>query len=98
MKYSKLIFSALFIVSLLIVFAQMMIFNWGRNPNYSVPATYTFERNTTTVDFSGQSSRLLMLEEMGNIIKTAATDGTQASQSVLTNMYSNTNNAFQVRT
>jgi hypothetical protein len=37
-----------------------------------------------------------MLEEMGNIIKTAATDGTQASQSVLTNMYSNTNNAFQV--
>jgi hypothetical protein len=29
-------------------------------------------------DFSGQSSRLLMLEEMGNIIKTAATDGTQS--------------------
>ncbi len=63
--------------------------------NYTVPATYTFERNsTTTVDFSGQSARLLMLEEMGNIIKTAATDGTQASISVLTNMYSNTNNAF----
>lgn len=63
--------------------------------NYTVPATYTFERNsTTTVDFSGQSARLLMLEEMGNIIKTAATSGTQASQSVLTNMYSNTNNAF----
>jgi hypothetical protein len=33
--------------------------------------------STTTVDFSGQSSRLLMLEEMGNIIKTAATDGTK---------------------
>jgi hypothetical protein len=63
--------------------------------NYTVPATYTFERNsTTTVDFSGQSARLLMLEEMGNIIKTAATNGTQASQSVLTNMYSNTSNAF----
>jgi hypothetical protein len=36
-----------------------------------------------------------MLEEMGNNIKTAATNGTVASQSVLTNMYSNTNNAFE---
>jgi hypothetical protein len=36
-----------------------------------------------------------MLEEMGNIIKTAATDGTQASQSRL--HVFNTNNAFQVR-
>ena len=63
--------------------------------NYTVPSTYTFERSSnTTVDFSGQSSRLLMLEEIGTIIKTAATNGTQASQSVLTNMYSNTNNAF----
>jgi hypothetical protein len=34
--------------------------------NYTVPSTYTFERSSnTTVDFSGQSSRLLMLEEMG---------------------------------
>jgi hypothetical protein len=71
----------------------MMIINWGRNSNYSVPATYTFERNnTTTVDFSGQSSRLLMLEEMGNIIKLLLT---QASQSVLTNMYSNTKTLFK---
>lgn len=62
---------------------------------YTVPATYTFERNsTTTIDFSGQSSRLLMLEEMGNYIKTAATNGTAVNLSVLTNMYSNTNNAF----
>jgi hypothetical protein len=35
-----------------------------------------------------------MLEEMGNNIKTAATNGTVANQSVLTNMYSN-NNAFE---
>jgi hypothetical protein len=36
-----------------------------------------FERtSTTTVDFSGQNSRLLMLDEMGNGIKTAATNGT----------------------
>lgn len=96
MKYSKLIFSALSIVSLSIVSCSSDDSPTGEEtPNYSVPATYTFERNsTTTVDFSGQSSRLLMLEEMGNVIKTAATDGTQASSSVLTNMYSNTNNAF----
>lgn len=96
MKYSKLIFSALSIVSLSIISCSNDDSPAGEEtPNYSVPATYTFERNsTTTVDFSGQSSRLLMLEEMGNIIKTAATDGTQASSSVLTNMYSNTNNAF----
>jgi hypothetical protein len=62
--------------------------------NYTVPSTYTFERSNTTVDFSGQSSRLLMLEEMGNTIKTAATNGTEVNQSVLTQMYSNSNNAF----
>jgi hypothetical protein len=63
--------------------------------NYTIPSTYTFERSSnTTVDFSGQSSRLLMLEEMGNTIKTAATNGTEVNQSVLTQMYSNSNNAF----
>lgn len=96
MKYSKLIFSALSIVALSISSCSNDDSPTGEETtNYSVPATYTFERNgTTTVDFSGQSSRLLMLEEMGNVIKTAATNGTQASKSVLTNMYSNTNNAF----
>jgi hypothetical protein len=65
--------------------------------NYTIPSTYTFERSSnTTVDFSGQSSRLLMLEEMGNTIKTAATNGTEVNQSVLTQMYSNSNNAFRI--
>lgn len=96
MKHSKLIFTALFIATLSISSCSS-----DDSPteepiaNYTVPATYTFERSsTTTVDFSGQSSRLLMLEEMGNIIKTAATNGTLANKTVLTNMYSNTNNAF----
>jgi hypothetical protein len=31
---------------------------------------------------------------MGNTIKTAATNGTEVNQSVLTQMYSNSNNAF----
>jgi hypothetical protein len=68
-----------------------------QNPSFTIPENYTFERNsTTTVDFSGQSSRLLMLEEMGNYIKTAATNGTAASETILSNMYSNTNNAFSI--
>jgi hypothetical protein len=56
--------------------------------NYTVPLLYFERSSNTTVDFSGQSSRLLMLEEMGNTIKTAATNGTEVNQSVLTQMYS----------
>jgi hypothetical protein len=63
--------------------------------NYTVPTTYTFERNAaTTVDYSGQTSRLLMLDEMGNYFKIAATNGTVADDTVLSEMYSNTNNRF----
>lgn len=63
--------------------------------NYTVPTTYTFEREAaTTVDYSGQSSRLFMLDEMGNYFKTAATNGTVADDAVLSEMYANTNNRF----
>ena len=60
-----------------------------------VPSTYTFERNNaTTIDYSGQSSRILMLGEMGNYIKNQAVANAQVDASVLMNMYSNSNNAF----
>lgn len=60
-----------------------------------VPETYTFERNeTTTVDFEGQSSRLLMLQEMGNYIKDQAAVSAIVDVTVLDNMYANTNNPF----
>jgi len=63
--------------------------------NYTVPATYAFERNAvTSVDYSGQTSRLLMLDEMGNYFKTSATNGTVADDVVLSEMYLNTNNRF----
>ncbi|RTY95362.1 DUF4856 domain-containing protein [Flavobacterium sp. GT3R68] len=63
--------------------------------NYTVPATYTFERNAvTSVDFSGQTNRLLMLDEIGNYIKTNATNGTVADDAVLSEMYTNSNNHF----
>lgn len=65
--------------------------------SFAVPTTYTFERNgTTTVDYSGQTSRILMLQEIGNYIKDAGTNATTASASVLKDMYANTNNQFSV--
>ena len=63
--------------------------------NYETPFTYTFDRNaSTSVDYYGQTTRLQMMEEMGNYIKAAATNGTVADDTVLLNMYANTNNAF----
>lgn len=63
--------------------------------NYTVPATYTFEREgASTIDYSGQKSRILMLEEMGNYIKTSATNNTVADADFLSEMFANTNNRF----
>lgn len=63
--------------------------------NYDIPATYTFARTgATTVDFSGQSARLQMLDEMGGKFTTAATNGTALDATQLQSMFSNTNNAF----
>lgn len=60
-----------------------------------VPSTYTFEREgNTTVDYNGQTSRLLMLQEIGNYIKNAGANSTTASSVVLKDMYANTNNQF----
>lgn len=64
-------------------------------PSLNVPTTYSFERNgATTIDFSGQTSRLLMLEEMGNYIKTQGTANAIINTTVLTNMYTNSNSPF----
>lgn len=63
--------------------------------NYTVPTTYTFERdNASTIVFSGQTDRILMLEEMGNVFKVAATNGTDLSAKGLSDMYTNVNNPF----
>lgn len=60
-----------------------------------IPQTYDFNRNNqSTVDFSGQSGRILMLEEMGNYIKNQALANAQVDEAVLVNMYSNTNAPF----
>ncbi len=60
-----------------------------------IPNSYTFSRNgVSSVDFGGQTARLKMLNEMGEKFTIAATNGSLLDASELTNMYSNTNNAF----
>lgn len=95
MEFKKLSLSALPILFLALASCSNDDTPAEETFNYTVPATYTFERNAvTSVDYSGQSSRLLMLDEMGNYFKTAATNGTVADDAVLSEMYANTNNRF----
>jgi hypothetical protein len=92
MKLNKTLFSTLLLTTLTISSCSN-----DDQPtfNYTVPTTYSFERNSeTTVDFSGQSSRLLMLAEMGSYISNAGKNGTIADNTVLSNMYTNTSNPF----
>ncbi len=95
MDFKKLSLSALPILLLALASCSNDNATAEETFNYTVPATYTFERNaTTSVDYSGQSSRLLMLDEMGKYFSTAATNGTVADDAVLSEMYVNTNNRF----
>ena len=62
---------------------------------YEIPTTYSFMRSgMNSVEFEGQTTRLEMLNEMGNSYTTAATNGTLLDANKLSNMYSNTNNPF----
>lgn len=62
---------------------------------YDIPTTYTFDRNgSTTVNYDGQSQRLLMLTEMGNYIKNQAAASLPVSATTLSDMYSNANTPF----
>ncbi len=63
--------------------------------NYTVPETYTFERNgASTVDYSGQSTRILMLDEMSKYVKNQATSSLIVDNAKLQSMFTNTNSAF----
>lgn len=59
-------------------------------PTYTVPTTYTF----TNVNYSGQTTRLSMLTEMGTYMSTANTQGTTILASNLKNMFANSGNPF----
>lgn len=66
----------------------------SNEPSYNIPATYTFERDgQSTVDFSGQTTRLKMLLEFDAYSKNKAGFPTFDNNLVL-NMFSNTNNPF----
>jgi len=63
--------------------------------NYTVPATYTFERTgATTIDYSGQTSRILMLDAMGAEIKNQAAANAIVDDTKLSDMFANVNNPF----
>jgi hypothetical protein len=63
--------------------------------NYTIPETYTFERNNlTSVDYSGQTTRIEMLQEMGDYYKTQAAASIAVDATVLNNMYTNTGSPF----
>jgi len=59
-------------------------------PSYEVPTTYNFEN----VDYSGQTTRLDMLTEMANYMKTGNTANTVLNAQKLKDMYANVNNQF----
>jgi hypothetical protein len=58
-------------------------------PSYSVPATYNFEN----VNYSGQTTRMAMLTELSDYIKTGH-EGARLDAQKMKDMYANTNNAF----
>lgn len=69
--------------------------NLPGNTGYTVPTTYTFERNgKTSVSFSGQTDRMNMLGEMTKLMKSANTPGTVIKSVDLLNMYANENSPF----
>lgn len=58
--------------------------------NYDIPATYNFEN----VSYSGQTTRLDMLDEISAYLATATTPGTVLDAQRLRDMFENQNNPF----
>ena len=95
MNIKKLKFLALLLTTFSLISCSNEDNYQSQDTNYTVPETYTFERNgTTTVDFSGQAQRILMLDEIGNYVKTQATTGLVVDDVKLKSMYANSNNSF----
>jgi hypothetical protein len=71
----------------------------GPQFEYTVPETYTFQNTDvngvySSVNFDGQTNRLLMLQEMGNYIRDNAAAGTAVDDAKLSDMFTNTNTPF----
>jgi len=83
----KAVFSALFLSTFLFLSCST---DDNDSNLISVPATYSFERNgMTTVDFSGQTTRIKMADELAGVLK----DPTKTEED-LDGMYTNTGNKF----
>lgn len=76
-----------------LLFSTLLFFQSCKKENkgdYNVPTTYNFDN----VDYSGQTTRIAMLTELGNEMKKGNTPGTVVDAQVLKNMYANTGAPF----
>ncbi len=67
-------------------------------PDMEVPKTYEVptQYNFTNLNYSGQTTRLDMMAELANYMKTANTKGTSISAAKMIDLFANTNAAFSV--
>lgn len=62
----------------------------GGTGGYTVLTTYAYSK----VNYSGQTFRIMMLDEIGNYIKTGNTIGVTLDAQIMKDMYANVNNRF----
>ena len=87
-RYSKLVSVALIAISSLVSCKKDEVTSPTTSPSYSVPNSYEFKNSNgvSTVDFSGQKTRLVMLDEISAIM-----GGTEPiSEATLLSMYDGT--------
>lgn len=83
------------IITISAIAVSLMVTSCGKNTSGfpqvdTLPATYDFEN----VNYSGQTTRIGMLEEMVVYMKTANTTGVTVDATTLKNMFSNTGSPF----
>ncbi|MFK7060382.1 DUF4856 domain-containing protein [Flavobacterium oreochromis] len=95
MNFNKLLLASLPVFSLVVTSCSQNEQVITDTTSYVTPATYTFNRNgVTTIDLSGQKSRILMLQEIADYVKNQGANGLAVDNAKLLNMYENTNSPF----
>ncbi|AMA49177.1 MULTISPECIES: DUF4856 domain-containing protein [Flavobacterium] len=95
MNFNKILLASLPLFSLVLASCSKDEQVIQVDKSYITPTTYTFNRNgVTTVDFSGQKSRILMLQEIADYVKTQGAGGLAVNEAKLLDMYTNTNSPF----
>ncbi len=95
MKSSNSLFSIIVLLCLAFVSCSKDQEEIALTSSYTVPTTYTFDRNgATSVDYAGQSTRISMLDEMSAYMKLQATGSLVVDNAKLQAMYTNTANPF----